>query len=40
LIGFKHLLEIKVLKGSERYEDKVIAMRQVCEFDVEQYPKI
>ena len=40
MIGFKNLLEIKVLKGSESYEDKVITMGDICEFDVEQNPKI
>jgi len=40
LIGFKNLLEIKVLKGSESYEDKVITMGDICEFDVVQNPKI
>jgi hypothetical protein len=35
LIGFKNLLEIKILKDSESDEDKVITMGDICEFDVE-----
>jgi hypothetical protein len=40
LVGFKYLLEIKILKGGQRNENKVIAMGQVSEFNVEQDPEI